>query len=129
MPYIESAKSQVGFLPFQESPTNGDTTTQVQQYDPTTNIMDDIDDQLQGDRYASTRTASEEALDATEQAQQGIGSGSESSELSPVDIATDSEAISVESHHSSSSELGDDMFASHLSTSTVRRKSDDQLDG
>jgi len=119
MPYIES-KSNVGFLPFNESPSDFDSAR----------IIDEIEDQLQGDRYASTKTASEEALDAaTELLQQGMSGSETGSELSPVDIATDSEGISVQSHHSSSSELNqvDDMFASHLSTSTVRRKSGDDI--
>jgi len=103
MPYIESKISNDGFLPY------GD-------------VIDDIDDHLAGDRFVSAKTASEESLPVFQEL--SIGSATPS-DINPVEIATDSEAISFQSHHSSTSDLTD-MFASQISTHTIRRKSESE---
>ena len=120
MPYIESKMSSVGFLPYDQ---HGD--------DPTERIIDEIDDQLNQDRFASALTVSEEALlSVAEENTERTRETSESEMSGPVSIATDSDAVSLQSLHSSSSEkdqIAHDLSASHLSTSTVRRKSNDDV--
>lgn len=120
MPYIESKIPNIGFLP--TGPNDFGTSDQ---------IIDEIDDELNGERFAYAGTPSDITGHSPDNGQQEI-SGSEISELKSEYIASDSEAISFNSHHSSSEGLDgldgvEDMTASHLSTSTVRRKSDDHI--
>jgi len=122
VPYIETQISNVGFPPADVSPVpsyNGLATSDQ--------ILDQIDDHLHTDRFATALSTSEEALYSP---QPPI---SESDGLSDIDgdIVTDSEAISVQSHHSSESDFGprtadyptDDIFTS---TGTVREQSDNE---
>ena len=148
MPYIESNLTTVGFLPsaYDGGQPNLDQSDLSTSPDPiessapptplnTESIIDQIDeeiDQLAQDRFASTLSQSEEALlESSEAAQDSLRSASEISDLSQVEVATDSEAVSIQSHHSSGDNLSQDlenqisgeMSASLQSTSTVRRNS------
>lgn len=110
--------SNVGFPPADVSPGPS--------YNVSDEILDQIDDHLHGDRFATTLSTSEEALYSP---QPPVSE----SEMSDIDgeIVTDSEAISVQSHHSSMSDFGpgtadyptDDIFTS---TGTVREQSDSE---
>lgn len=128
MPYIETQISNFGFPLADVSPADVSPAHSYNGFSRSDEILDEIDDHLHRDRFATTRSTSDEAIYSP----QPPNSESEMSLIDvdiADDIATDSEAISVQSHHSSMSDFEprtsdfptDDIFQS---TGTVREQED-----